>query len=350
MDMYSIPSMTPQPGTALVLSGGATKAFYFHLGVLKVLREENITSIIGASAGSIVGALIASGASVDTLETALYQKKVYVPKFDVWLETLSSTKLFRPKLRQLTRQSLFTGYTGLRFLTSLPMIYNRDLVAEILDRLIDSQCEATGFFDAGALEELFKALLPSNAFSETEIDLYVTATALDSRRRAVFNGRYSMEDNEDVFMTDVPIHRAVRASSALPGMFEPVLIQGDYYIDGEIKRTLSADIGVSLANRIILSHTYQPLYLDGAGSVRDMGWFHIVRQSLITVLHERINRWREFYEGQNTGKELIWIHPDPDDVDFFRSPEFSFRPEVQKRLIRSGEIAAQKAMDKIVST
>lgn len=348
--MTYLPHLEKRDGTALVLSGGATKAFYFHMGVLKVLQEEPITSVVGTSAGGIVGAMIASGASVDTLESSLYQKEVYVPKFDVWIDNLTSNRLFKPKLSQLTKQSLYTGWTSLRFLASLPILFNRDIVAEILERLIKSQEHVTGFFDAVALEDLFKAMLPTNSFANAEIDLYVTGTALDSQIRAVFNNRYDFETDDDAFMTDVPIHRAVRASSAIPGMFEPVLIKGDYYVDGEIKRTLSADIGVRLANRVIMSHTYQPLYLNGSATVRNMGWLNILRQSVITVLHERINRWREYFEEQETDTEIIWIHPEPDDVEFFQAPEFSFRPDVQQKLIKTGEIAAKKVMDKIVPT
>jgi len=343
-----LPQLQPQGGTALVLSGGATKAFYFHLGVLKVLlKHHQITSIIGASAGAIIGGFIASGASVDTIISSLYHKKVYVPKFDVWLKTLSSSRLFRPKLGQLTKQSLYTGYSSLRFLASLPMMLNRDILAEILDELIQSQSMATGFFDSQALEDLFKNMLPDGSFRNTEIDLYVTATALDSAHRAVFNSKYDFETEQDLFMTDVPIHRAVRASTALPGMFEPVAIKGRYYIDGEIKRTLSVDVGISLADHVIVSHTYQPLYMTNGNSVRDMGWFNILRQSIITVLHERINRWREYFEQQSLDKTILWIHPEADDVDFFMTPEFSFRPEVQKQLIECGEYAAQRALARV---
>jgi NTE family protein len=343
-----LPQLQPQNGTALVLSGGATKAFYFHLGVLKVLlKHEDITSIIGASAGSMVGAFIASGASVDSIISSLYHKKVYIPKFDVWLKTLSSSRLFRPKLGQLTKQSLYTGYTGLRFLASLPMMLNRDILAEILDELIESQSMATGFFNSSALEDLFKNMLLDASFRNTDIDLYVTATALDSQHRAVFNSHYDFENKQDLFMSDVPIHRAIRASTAIPGMFDPVSIKGRYFIDGEIKRTLSTDIGISLSDRIIVSHTYQPLYMTNGGSVRDMGWFNILRQSIITVLHERINRWRDLFEQQQFDKTIIWIHPEPDDVDFFKAPEFSFRPVVQKRLIDSGERAAQRALAQV---
>ncbi len=342
--MRDIPQLQKKPGTALVLSGGATKAFYFHLGVLKALQQEPISSIIGSSAGAVIGAFIASGATVDNLLTSLYQKRVYLPKFDSWVKTLTSTMLFRPRYVNLTRQSVATGTATLRFLLSLPMLQDRDLVAEALDRLVQSQSHVTGFFDAVALENLFKSLLPSTDFADTEIDLYVTATGLDCRIRGVFNGIYQFEDEENSFMTDVPIHRAVRASTCIPGMFEPVKINGRYYIDGEIKQTLSADIGVRLADRVIISHTYQPLYMNGGRTVRDLGWLNIVKQSTSIILSERIAVWRQIYQRENPDKEIIWIQPDPDDIEFFLAPDFSFRPEVQKKMIRSGEVAAMKAL------
>ncbi len=47
--MSKIPQIKKQPGIAPALSGRATKAFYCHLGVLKVLQPENITPIVGSS-------------------------------------------------------------------------------------------------------------------------------------------------------------------------------------------------------------------------------------------------------------------------------------------------------------
>lgn len=344
--MREIPQLEKKRGVSLVLSGGATKAFYFHLGVLKVLQPEPISSVVGTSAGAVMGAFIASGATVDNLLASLHQKKVYLPKFDTWVQTLTSTMLFKPRYQDIAWQAVLTGFSGLRFLASLPVLVNRDLVAEAIDRLIDSQSHVTGFFDAIALETLFKSLLPSSDFSQTEIDLYVVATCLDCRMRGVFNGLYEFEDSENWFMTNVPVHKAVRASTCIPGMFEPVRINGKYFVDGEIKQTLSADIGVQLADKVVISHTYQPLYLGDEVSVRNMGWLNIVKQSTSVIFSERIAVWRRIYEQQNPDKEIIWIQPDPEDAEFFAAPEFSFSPDVQKRIIRSGEIAALKALNK----
>lgn len=345
--MREIPQLEKKSsGCALVLSGGATKAFYFHLGVLKALRPVDVATIVGTSAGAVLGAFIASGASVDTLLASLNQKKVYVPKFDSWVRTLTSSMLFRPKYRDITKQSLYTTWASLQFLLTLPrLFFHKDIVAEALDHLVTSQSHVSGFFDASALEDLFKSLLPTSNFRDLETDLYVVATGLDTHKRAVFNGRYDFEDEANLFMTDVPIHKAVRASSAIPGMFEPVKIKGNYYVDGEIKQTLSADIAVRLSDCVIISHTYQPLCLNsGRASVRDMGWLNVLKQATSMVFQERIAVWRQIYQQQNPDKQLIWIEPNPDDVDFFLAPEFSFRPEVQKKMIKSGENAARRAL------
>ena len=59
----------PKAVIGLALGGGASKGFA-HIGVIKVLRENNIpiNIVTGTSAGSIVGSLYASGMSPDRLE------------------------------------------------------------------------------------------------------------------------------------------------------------------------------------------------------------------------------------------------------------------------------------------
>ena len=340
-----IPQVHKKPGTALVLSGGATKAFYFHLGVLKALGIQDFSAMVGSSAGAMVAALVAMGTDVDTLITAVHERKVYVPHLNRIAKSLDSGLLFRLDACNVARQSAYTGFEALRFFVSLPMLWRGDLIAEALDRWVMSQRHAPGFFSADAIEGIFKAMMPSNDFRDADIDLYVTATSLDSHQRAVFNASYAFEDANNHFFTGVPVHQAVRASVSLPGMFEPVNIGGKYYVDGEVKQTLSVDLGLALADRVIISHTYQPLYRDNGHSVRDMGWLAIFKQALHVMLNERIEIWRDIYEHEYAGKHFIWIHPDPEDTEFFLAPEFSFRPEIQKMIIRSGEVAAFKALE-----
>ena len=59
----------PKATVALALGGGASKGFA-HIGITKVLKENNIPIkiVTGTSAGSIVGSMYASGMSPDRLE------------------------------------------------------------------------------------------------------------------------------------------------------------------------------------------------------------------------------------------------------------------------------------------
>lgn len=336
--------MKKRPGTSLVLSGGATKAFYFHLGVLRVLGMDDITSIVGSSAGGVLGAFLAAGVDVDTLVKTIHQKKVYIKHNEAWAKKLTSTMLFRPKYTDILRQSIMNSFSGLRLLASLPRLYNEDILAKALDNFIKSQSQVIGFFDGKALGDLFKLVVPSDDFNDLQMPLLIVATALDSQKRAIFNNLYDYEDENDFFATNIPLHSAIQASTAVPGMFEPIQINGKYYIDGEVKRTVSSDLGVNLADRVIISHTYQPLYLNGSGSVRDMGWYNIVKQSVSMVLYERIQRQSMILREHFAHKEVLWIQPDPEDVEFFLAPEFTFDTVMQQKIMKSGERAARKAL------
>ena len=63
------PADAARPHVALVLSGGSIRSFA-HLGVLRVLEREGLRPdlVVGTSAGAIVGALYASGRNVADIE------------------------------------------------------------------------------------------------------------------------------------------------------------------------------------------------------------------------------------------------------------------------------------------
>jgi len=61
---------------------------------------------------------------------------------------------------------------------------------------------------------------------------WLVAVELDSGTRTVF-GRDR---------TDVPVGDAVRASCAIPAFFEPVVIDGQRYVDGGVHSTTNADL------------------------------------------------------------------------------------------------------------
>ena len=102
-----------------------------------------------------------------------------------------------------------------------------------------SRAMPVGVFDNAAVERFLALLLcapgRSNDFRELESRLYLVATNLDTGAPVVFGG-----PGHD----HVPISRAIGASSALPGLFTPVVIDGEHYVDGALNKTLHASVAL----------------------------------------------------------------------------------------------------------
>jgi NTE family protein len=83
----------------------------------------------------------------------------------------------------------------------------------------------------------------SNDFRRLQRKLVLVATDLDSGVAAPF-GQPGWDH--------VPISQAVAASAALPGLFPPVPINGRWYVDGALKKTLHATVLLDMQLDLVL--------------------------------------------------------------------------------------------------
>ena len=185
------PIVTPKPAPkiALVLGGGAARGFA-HIGVIKALEAQGIVPdmVVGTSAGSVVGALYASG----------------MKGFDL--------------------QALALGM-------------EEDMVA-------DWTLPNRGVLKGEALQEFINQKVKGLPIQKMPKALGIVATELNTGEMVLFRqGNTGM---------------AVRASSAVPGVFQPVEINGREYVDGGLTspvpvrpaRAMGADfvIAVDISN------------------------------------------------------------------------------------------------------
>jgi NTE family protein len=184
-----VPAPRPPLKIALVLGGGAARGFA-HIGVIKALEAQGIvpTMVVGTSAGSVVGALYASGMS---------------------------------------------GFE----LQKLALQMEEDMVA-------DWTLPNRGVFKGEALQNFINQKVNNLPIQKMPKPLGVVVTDLQSGDMVLFrSGNTGM---------------AVRASSAVPGVFQPVEINGRDYVDGgltspvpaQVARTMGADfvIAVDISN------------------------------------------------------------------------------------------------------
>ena len=167
------PVAVPKPPLriALVLGGGAARGFA-HIGVIKSLEAQGIVPdiVVGTSAGSVVGALYASG---------------------------------------------MNGFE----LQNLALQMNEDMVA-------DWTLPNRGVLKGEALQNFINQKVKNLTIQKMPRPLGVVATDLQSGEMVLFR------------RGDTGI--AVRASSAVPGMFQPVEISGRDYVDGGLASPVPA--------------------------------------------------------------------------------------------------------------
>ncbi len=85
-----------------------------------------------------------------------------------------------------------------------------------------------GFLSGDKIEEVVMTLTHDLSFGETRIPFLCIATDLVSGEMKVFQ--------------EGKLHKAVRASMSVPGVFTPVLIDDHYYVDGGVVEELPVDV------------------------------------------------------------------------------------------------------------
>src|SRR5580698_3831160 len=218
-DPKSFPVLAPlgRQSIGLVLEGGGALGLA-HIGVLRWLEENHIPvdRMAGTSMGAFIGALYASGRSVDEIQTmALGNADVFTlqaPYSDVSFRRREDRK----DLPQAITLDL-NGGIGLR---------NAVLSDTGLNELLREQFSAYNNEDV--------------SFDQMPIPFRCVATDLNSLSPVVFSNGSVAE--------------AVRASISIPGIFSPVKYNGHYLVDGAIVDNLPTDIAkTDLQSEVVIA-------------------------------------------------------------------------------------------------
>ncbi len=168
----------------LALGGGAAKGFA-HIGVIKMLEANGIhvDTVAGTSAGSVVGALYASG-------------------MDPFEMQARAVALDESSIRDVR---LFSG----------------------------------GLVQGQALQDYVNAQVRQAPIDAMPRPFAAVSTQLETGKRTVF-----VRGNTG---------QAVRASSSIPGVFEPVTIGGKHYVDGGIVSPVPVDAARQLGADFVIA-------------------------------------------------------------------------------------------------
>jgi NTE family protein len=299
---------------ALVCAGGGVTGAIYEIGCLRALNELLDRSVVdldlyvGISGGAFVASLLASGISPRQMydEVTSHTRSPF---------GLTASPLFRLGAIEFLKRSLHA-----------PRVLSRALVSALTDEgrnlsdLAFSVFELLppGLLDTSGIQESLHELLTANGrrdhFDDLARPLFVVAVDLDSGSAVAFGS-----DGH----RDVPVSRAVQASTALPGLYRPVRIEGRDYVDGGVKKT--AHINLAIQNGADLVICINPLVpiqnpTHGGplrGHLSNRGLTYVLDQVLRIMLHGRMEYGLERYEAEHPEVDILLIEPPGDDLRMF---------------------------------
>lgn len=283
------------PRIALALGGGGARGAA-HVGVLRVLEEQRVPvhAIAGTSMGAVIGGLYAAGMSPDEIERALTEIDWMYAFSDKTSRELLSFRRKQDDARLKVRARL--GLKDGR--VSLPR----------------------GFLQGQKLELLLRQLL----LPVTDIDDF---DRLQIPFRAV---AADLETGEPVVLDSGDLADAIRASMSLPGILEPVELNGRLLVDGGIASNVPIEVARSLGADVVIAVDVnsEPVGRDELANPL------VVANQVITLL---VNRETE-RQKQSLGADDLLLEPELGDMAPYSFTELS-------QAIEAGAEAARRATE-----
>jgi len=318
--------MSPhQTKFGLACAGGAIEGAAYEVGVLNALEESlegihfnDLDIYVGVSAGAFIAACLANEITPATLARGFVSKSHKV--MQVTPETFFKPALSEywsriERLPKLVTQAIWNYIThpldltlegALYPLTSLlPVgVFNNDHLREYLE---------TNFNRDGRTDD----------FRKLKKALRIIATNLESSDVVHFG--------EKPF-DEVPISKAVQASTALPVLYTPVNINGSFYIDGVARRTVHASVALDEGARLVFCiNPIVPVntkLMDGQTiekNILERGLPAVLSQTFRTMIHSRMLTGFKNYEYRYPDADFIVIEPSITDTRLFFTNIFSFQ-------------------------
>jgi NTE family protein len=333
--------------TGLALAGGGPLGAFYEVGCLHAIEEAcdglrltELDMYVGVSSGAMIAAGLVNG--FDTADMGV----VFIHNASAEYPVTPGLFL-QPAFAEYSRR--LAGVPGL--IASVALEYLSDPGkdwAEMLDPL--GRLMPTGIFDNRPFERFLAHLFTTggrtNDFRKLRAQLYVIATEL--------NSGYSVRFGEPGF-DEVPISRAIQASTALPGLYPPVALDGHVYADGALMRTMNASLLLDAGADLVIC--VNPLVaFDASSAPRHNGYppleYDLTHGGLPTVLSQtfrsmiqsRMQVGMKTYKQRYPGADVLLFEPDRgDDKLFFQN---MFRYADRKRL---AEHAYQRTRDDLRS-
>lgn len=316
----------------LALCGGGLLGVMYEVGALKALDEAlgpemsvmDFDSIVGTSAGAIVGTLLAN--------------RVPPAKgFDILMEgrrdalNFHWSDIYGPSFLDL----LSLGVRGVRKVSVAASAVVQGKARDPIE--IAEELFPRGLLSLEPVRRYLRRLAEARKFKERfdelPVKLWVTAMDLDTGDRVLF-GPGQIED--------VPVLDTVVASCAIPGVFEPIPLKGQYLIDGGTGSAAHSDVLFHAGARVIVvvnpvvpirndrSRVCIPSIEGRCASLRDRGIPMIIDQAFRIHNYTKMEMGLARFHAQHPKVKVFRLEPDPAEAAAYayNPMDYTHRKEV----------------------
>ena len=314
-----------RPRVGLALAGGGPLGGIYEVGALLALTDSldgidfsDLDVYVGVSSGGFVAAALANGIS----PTQMY--RLFIDDGDD--AALTPQVFLRPALSEFAQRAASLPWLVARATLQWWRDPFRHGVMESLATL--AHAVPTGMFDNRSIGDFLRCLFAASGrtddFRKLGRKLFLVATNLDTGASVTFG-----ESGRD----HVPISKAIEASAALPGLFPPVRIGGEYFVDGALNKTLHASVALDEGVDLLLCvNPLVPFDASGAGrnghlTVKKLsqgGLPIVLSQTFRAIIHSRMKVGMDKYKRQYPDADVVLFEPDREDADMFFASIFSY--------------------------
>jgi NTE family protein len=311
----------------LALAGGGPEGAVYEIGALRALDEacdglnlHELDIYVGVSAGAFIASSLANDLTTTQMVRALVKHEPgehpFVPQ-----------TFFTPNYREWARRSLMLPRLFADAMLEFRRAPEEQTLFESLTKL--ARALPVGLFDNEPirryLQRTFSIKGRSDDFRKLRQRLIVVATDLESGRPILF-GTEGWDH--------VPISTAVQASTAIPGFYPPVRVEGRNCVDGILLKTLHASVALKDGVDLLLCvNPLVPADLRDAveagqlkeGALLRKGLATVLSQTVRTLIHSRLEVGMREYETRFPDSEVLLFQPERNEFDLFFSNIFSFR-------------------------
>eukprot|EP00903_Cladosiphon_okamuranus_P007523 g7298.t1 len=317
----------PAPRIGLALGGGGPLGGIYEIGALRALDEaldgldfNNIDVYVGVNGGSFVAANLANQMTTAQLCRIFVRNEAEVHPFHPEV-------FYRPAFREIGGRLL--AIPGL-VSTAVSRFVNNPYDQSLLEAMtILAQAAPAGLFDNEGLHEYLKRAFTmlgrTNDFRQLKRSLYIVAADVESTEAVCFGAPG---------FDHVPISKAIQASTASPGLYVPVEIDGRYYVDGTLRKGLHASVAFEDGADLVFAVNPQ-VPIDASAAVRAgsmkpgeltrSGMPNLLSQTFRTMVYSRMQSGIAQYARDYPDKDILLFEPTRDDAKLFFSNVFSFQ-------------------------